>query len=413
LKIIRLQAENIKRIKAIDITPKEDVIIISGNNGMGKTSVLDSIFYALQNREGSKTTPQPIRKGESKAQVTLTLDDFIVTRSWTSDDKSYLKVTNREGLTYNSPQELLDGFLGALTFNPLEFSNMKEKDQRDLLLRLANVDIDSYDEKIKTLTEYRRLQGQKVKLYEGERDTRDFSGVPDKEIDIAEWQSKLEEAIELNHNIDESVQKIDRLETSNINDRAHIATLLEKIEEIKRNIVNSEKLLKRERQWVDSVKKVDIEYIRKSINASLAINEMVQAKNRNIQADKKRDSAQKVYDKFTTDIGVVQKQKYTALHTAKMPIEGLGVNDSFVTYNGIPFCQLSSSEQLKVSMSIAIALNPKLRVIRVTDGSLLDDNNMKVIKDMAKDNDFQIWVEKISDLSGIAFVIEDGEVKNG
>ena len=227
MKIIRLQAENIKRIKAIDITPKEDVIIISGNNGMGKTSVLDSIFYALQNREGSKTTPQPIRKGESKAQVTLTLDDFIVTRSWTSDDKSYLKVTNREGLTYNSPQELLDGFLGALTFNPLEFSNMKEKDQRQLLLKLANIDIDQYDVKIAQLFETRRLQGQTVKLYEGERDTRDFSGVPKEEISIIEFQNKLEEAIDHNRDIDEAQHTLEYHDKFISNSEARINDLEE------------------------------------------------------------------------------------------------------------------------------------------------------------------------------------------
>ena len=68
---------------------------------------------------------------------------------------------------------------------------------------------------------------------------------------------------------------------------------------------------------------------------------------------------------------------------------------------------------LAILLITFILLSSKLRVIRVTDGSLLDDNNMKVIKSMAKDNDFQIWVEKISDSSGIAFVIEDGEVKNG
>ena len=129
MRIIKLQSENVKKVKAIEITPKEDVIIISGNNGQGKTSVLDSIWYALQGGSGLKGTPMPIRKGEKRASVTLTLDDFIVTRTWTADDKTYLKVTNREGLTYNSPQELLDGFIGALTFDPLEFAGMKEKDQ--------------------------------------------------------------------------------------------------------------------------------------------------------------------------------------------------------------------------------------------------------------------------------------------
>ena len=413
MRILELRTENVKKVKAILITPKTDVVIISGNNGQGKTSVLDSIWYALQGRSGLKGTPMPIRKGESKASVTLTLDDFIVTRTWTSDDKTYLKVTNREGLTYGSPQELLDGFIGALTFDPLEFAQMKEKDQRDLLLKLANVDIDSYDEKIKTLTEDRRIQGQKVKLYEGERDTRDFKGIPTEEISISGLQFHLEEAIDHNRDIDAAEHNMKNTQESIQTAQQRITNLQAEIAKIELGIRIYEKEIKTDQEFLQGNKKVDIEVIRAKINKAMEHNELVQAKNRNVQADKKRDAAQKVYDEFTDKIDMQKKGKDTALRLAKMPIEGLSVNETGVIYNDIPFSQLSSSEQLKVSMSIAIALNPKIRVIRVTDGSLLDDDNMKVIKSMAKDNCFQIWIERVNDLSGIAFVIEDGEIKNG
>ena len=429
MRIFQLKTENVKKVKAIEITPTTDVVIISGNNGQGKTSVLDSIWYALQGRTGLKGTPMPIRKGEKKASVTLKLYEeltdagiaigeqpqvkFIVTRSWTADDKTYLKVTNAEGLTYNSPQELLDDFIGELTFDPLEFAQMKEKDQRDLLLRLANVDIDSYDEKIARLREERRIQGQKVKLYEGERDLRDFSDVPTEEISIVELQSKLEEAVDHNRDIDAANHKIEHHKSIIESKQDRILNLQAEIESLKASILTDCTLVEREQKFIKENKKVDIEYIRKSINASLAINEMVQAKKRNLEADKKRDIAQKGYDDYTTGIGVVLKQKVTALQNAKMPIEGLSVNDIGVTYNDIPFSQLSSSEQLIVSLCIAMALNPKLRVIRITDGSLLDDKSMNIIKKYAKAEKYQIWVEKVDGTGTVGFYIEEGEVKNG
>ena len=92
---------NVKRIKAIEITPKDNMVFISGKNDQGKTSVMDSIWYALEGRASLRNTPVPIRKGEEKAEITVTLDDIIVTRKWTANDKTYLKVTNREGLNYN------------------------------------------------------------------------------------------------------------------------------------------------------------------------------------------------------------------------------------------------------------------------------------------------------------------------
>jgi hypothetical protein len=95
-----------------------------------------------------------------------------------------------------------------------------------------------------------------------------------------------------------------------------------------------------------------------------------------------------------------------------MPIKGLSINDDGVIYNSIPFNQISSAEQLKVSLSIAMSMNPTLRVIRIMDGSLLDDDNLKLISEMAKDNDYQIWIEKVDSSGKVGFYIEDGSIKN-
>ena len=413
MRIIQLKSENVKKIKAIDITPKTDVVIISGNNGAGKTSVLDSIWYALQGRIGLKETPMPIRKGQKKASVTLTLEDFVVTRTWTADDKSYLKVTNREGLTYNSPQELLDGFIGELTFDPLEFAQMKEKDQRDLLLKLANIDINQYDEKIARLKEERRIQGQTVKLYEGERDNRDFSGVPAEEIFMTALYCDLEEAVDYNRDIDATNHRIEQQQEMVKAKEKRILDLEDEINVLKVGIKKYNNAIEIDLRFLEENKKKDIEYIRKSINASLAINELVQARNRNIQADYKRDLAQKAYDDYTTGINMVLSQKETALKNAKMPVAGLGISDTGVTYDEIPFSQLSSSEQLIVSLWVAMSLNPKLKVIRITDGSLLDDKSMNVITKCAMAEKYQVWIEKVDGTGKIGFYIEEGEVANG
>jgi hypothetical protein len=42
LRITRLVMHNIKRIRAIDISPTDDVVVIGGKNDQGKSSVLDS-----------------------------------------------------------------------------------------------------------------------------------------------------------------------------------------------------------------------------------------------------------------------------------------------------------------------------------------------------------------------------------
>ncbi|KKL50685.1 hypothetical protein LCGC14_2303040, partial [marine sediment metagenome] len=80
-------------------------------------------------------------------------------------------------------------------------------------------------------------------------------------------------------------------------------------------------------------------------------------------------------------------------------------------YQDVPFGQCGAAERLRVSVAMAMAANPDLRVIRVTDASLLDDNNRAIIDEMAKEHDFQIWLEIVGAEEGVGVVIEDGMVK--
>ena len=139
MKIIKLQAENIKRLKAVEITPDPNgnLVIISGKNDQGKTSVLDSIWFALGGKKAIQT--RPIRSGEDHASITIDLGDYIVERSWTADDKSYLAVRNAQGATFPGPQALLDRLVGDLTFDPLEFASTNKSNQIDILKSAIDV----------------------------------------------------------------------------------------------------------------------------------------------------------------------------------------------------------------------------------------------------------------------------------
>jgi len=436
VKIIELRGENVKRIVAIRIKPKDNMVIISGKNGAGKTSVLDLIWYCLDGGKGLKDTPIPIRKGQTKAKAVTVLAEpteeeelaiengedvilkplFTVTRTWT-EKGSYLKVTNVEGEVQQSPQELLDSFLGRLSFDPLEFAQMKEKDQRELLLKLANIDLKELDDEIADVRERRRQQGVAVKIHSGKREEITIKDLPEFPIQYININKKLEEAIK--HN-----STISKFEVEIVDKKEQIERNKEKIAELQRSNEYMEVEIKHHEKWLSENDVIDVEAIRNKLVEAERINDQIKARERNKAADEKEKEARIVYDKFTKKIEELEDIKKGILDNAKMPIveyssiEGeekpagnLSVSDTGVLFNGIPFSQLSQSEKLKVSMGMAMSLNPKLRVLRITDGSLLDDDNMKVIKQMAKKNDFQIWVERVSDGGEVGFVIEDGELK--
>ncbi len=58
-----------------------------------------------------------------------------------------------------------------------------------------------------------------------------------------------------------------------------------------------------------------------------------------------------------------------------------------------------------------MAANPKLKVLRIQDGSLLDEQNMRLLTEMAEASDYQIWLERVDTSGKVGVVMEDGMVK--
>ena len=437
MKIIELRGENVKIIKAIRIRPKGNTVIISGKNGAGKTSALDLIWYCLDGGKSLKNTPIPIRKGETKAKAVTVLAEpteeeelaiergeevilkplFIVTRTWT-EKGSYLKVTNAQEEIQQSPQELLDSFIGMLTFDPLKFAQMKEKEQRELLLKLANIDLEELDNEIIETRERRRLQGQKVKMLTGEREKiimpegLTVEDLPEEKMSLSDESEILQKALYENQQLE---RNIEGLEESKI-----------ELHRLESEVDRFKILVKARKDYIKNHKHIDVDSMKSHLLEAESTNQLIDARDRNRAKEEREEGARIEYDVITSNINELEDIKRGILDKAKMPIVqysrirgkekpagDLSVSDTGVVFNNIPYSQLAQSEKLKVSMGMAMAMNPKLRVLRITDGSLLDDESMELIKLMAKKNDFQIWIERVSGSGEVGFRIEDGEIKDG
>jgi len=153
LHIVSLEAENVKRLVAVRVEPDPSggLVVVSGRNGQGKTSVLDSIWLALGGAPAGKASSRVVRDGEDSARVVVDLGDLVVTRKWQrsedGQERSSLVVESRDGARYRSPQALLDSLVGRLSFDPLAFAHKPAKDQRADLLSLVSLpfDLDTFD----------------------------------------------------------------------------------------------------------------------------------------------------------------------------------------------------------------------------------------------------------------------------
>ena len=114
---------------------------------------------------------------------------------------------------------------------------------------------------------------------------------------------------------------------------------------------------------------------------------------------------------YTTRIGERNKQAADAVAAAKLPVDGLGFADDEVLMNGLPFAQSSHAEKIRVSCAIAAAMSPKLKVMFVHDGSLLDEDSMELLRTFADERGYQVWCEVVRTDSPVGIVIEDGRIK--
>jgi len=420
MKIIELYAESVKRIKAIQIRPKGNVVWITGKNEQGKTSVLDSIWFALGGKDAFSDTPRPIRDGQKEALISLDLGHMIVTRHWTSNERSYLKVENKEGEKFDKPQELIDSFLGRLSFDPLEFSALSQRDQRDTLLDLADLRelLASLDTQKAELYEQRTLLGRDLSTTEAQLDESELPpNLPKEEVSISKLTEEYEVAVSHNSEIREHTSKKELQQRRLADDDVRVKDLQAEIEQLNVQIADIQEQSKARLETINECDvflhihpAINTAAIKIKLNEADELNQFIRSAQRTAVLKETASKLKLDIAAHTEQLSQVDKTKTKALSKAQMPIEGLGLDDDGVTYDGMPFSQIGSSNQLKVSMAIAMAMNPKLRVIRIQRGNDLDEDNQAIIEKMAKDNDFQLWVEKVSKDGKTGFYIEDGEL---
>lgn len=414
MKIISLEAENLKKLTAVQITPEGNLVQITGRNGQGKTSVLDAIWWALDGSKNVQTTP--IRQGEQKATIRLDLGQLIITRRFNAQEDgtftTSITVENGDGARFSSPQKMLDDLLGELTFDPLAFTRMKDADQVMALRSLVpDFDFDRAEEDVKTAyarrTEYNR--DANMAKAEAESIERDLPAEILSPVDVTKLTADLRKAQEHNAHADDMARKYREA-------AAKVEGIGEKIDQLSSEIerlksVKSERRKEAEEYSKAIAEKTDTMPIMQAIENAAETNKAAAAAQKAKDMRARSDHAAEQSQKLTDSINKIKADAEAAIANANMPIEGLGILDGKVHLDSVPFDQASDAQQLQASIGIAMALNPKLKVIRVRDGSLLDDEAMKVLADMADESQYQIWIERVDSSGKIGFVLEDGHIK--
>lgn len=414
--IISLHAENIKRLKAVHIAPDGALVEITGKNAAGKSSVLDSIMYAIGGKD--QICEKPLRNGQKKGHIVCDLGELVVTRNFT-ESGSTLTVTDKDGVKQTSPQSILDRLTGKLSFDPLAFSRMESREQAATLKKLVGLDFTAIDtERQKAFerrTAFKRMLDEKNAQI---KNLPHHQNVPAVEQSAADLVKEINVAIGKNRMIDAARAGIDQKES----DGKAIATRLKAIaQDIEELCEQQAELENRQAKCIASVVQMkvdlgamelgDVDAAQQKLADITAINAKIRDNAKRDEIVEHAENIEAEVEHLTERIKEIDQQKTNALANAPFPVPGLSFDESGVLLNGLPFAQSSAAEQLKTSVAIGLAGNPTLRVMLIRDGSLLDSDSLKIVAEMAAEKDSQIWIEKVSDGSNVGVVIEDGCVK--
>ena len=411
LHVVELRAENVKRLKAVRIAPDGNVVIIGGENAQGKSSVLDCIQMAIA---GAKAIPgAPIRRGESEANIVLDLGEIRIERTFDASGTKLI-VRNAEGVQQKSPQALLDKLYSKVAFNPLEFATQKPAEQLATLKRIIGLDCTELDGKRAKLYEERTGIGRRATDAEARINTYPTAcmNAPDVEVSVSALMAEKEAADAANAAAAKVRQA--HAEAQKAKSKAD-----EDVEEAERALKAAQDRQARAEEDAEFARVAaealtadeDTAPIIEAIKGADDINRMVRAKQERANAVETFEATEAERKRLTKEIEAIDEEKASAMKAAKWPIAGLGFSADGVTFNRLPFEQASSAERLKTSLAIGMEQNPRLRVLLLPDASLLDKASMAIVREMADDNNMQIWIERVSDSDPGAIIIEDGEIK--
>lgn len=402
MKIVRLTAENIKRLVAVEIEPGGNVVKISGKNNAGKSSVLDSIWWALAGKR--VVQGKPVRDGQKAASIRLELGDLIVTRRFNAhEDGDYttgLTVENADGAQYPKAQDMLDGLIGRLAFDPLDFMRMDKAEQLATLKALAGIDTATLDAEAERVYEERRALNREIKTIKPMVESL-AAGIdedtPTEEQSATEVMADISAAHDHNNALKQAQAACDQ-------GYARVADIEEELRVAKVAEEEAFHALTKLGEPADVATLEEQVRTLQERNAGARKRQELAAKELNLKGLLTRGKS------CNTRLKNIEVRKADLVRKSKLPLPGLALGDDCVLYGDVPLDQAGSAEQLRVSMAMAMALHPKVRVIRITDGSLLDKESMAVIEEMADGEDFQVWVEVVDESGKVGVVIEDGHV---
>ena len=410
IKINKLELENVKKIKAVALTPSANgLTIIGGNNAQGKTSVLDAICWALGGNKYKPSNPQN-DASVIPPNLNITLSNGLVVER--TGKNSTLKVTDPNG--NKGGQQLLDEFIEQLAIDLPKFMESSSKDKANTLLQIIGVgdQLALLEKEEKELYNERlaigRIADQKKKFA---KEQEYYQDAPKDLVSPSELIQKQQEILAKNGENQRKRENVARIEQD-------VAFFTKEVNSLKIQLENKQKQLNESLADLEIAKKDAVDLIDESteeLEQSIAnIDEINRKVRANLDKEKAEDEAreyERQYESLTCKITEVRDSKTELLKGAQLPLEGLSVEDGELTFNNQKWDNMSGAERLKVSTAIVRKLNPKCGFVLLDKLECMDMDTLNEFGRWLEDEGLQAIATRVSTGDECSIIIEDGYVK--
>ena len=418
VKITALEAENVKRIKAVALTPAPTgLTLVGGNNNQGKTSVLDALAWALG---GDRFRPDAAQRDGAiaPAHLKVTLSNGVVVER--KGKNASLTVTDPTGR--RSGQQLLNAFVEPLALDLPRFMDASDKEKADILLRIIGIgaELHTRDLEIKGLYDKRTFTGQLAaqKKHFAE-EMISYPEAPDEPVSASELIRQQQDILARNGEnqrlraqyaeLEQQVQQcVDELKRT----RERIATLQQLAYELDAKHTKLFNQRETARKTVSQLQDESTAELEASIRDIEETNRKVRA---NLEKSRAEDEAAQYaseYDRLTESIQQKRADRMALLNGADLPLPGLSVEDGVLTYKGKHWRDMSGSDQLRVAAAIVRRLNPDCGFVLLDKLEQMDMTTLQEFSAWLEAEGLQAIATRVSTGSECQIIIEDGMVKD-
>lgn len=421
VKISSLELENVKRIRALELTPtSEGLTVIGGRNAQGKTSVLDAIAWSLG---GEKMRPaSPNRDGAANpAHMVVRLSNGIVVERKGKNGALY--VTDETGR--RAGQTLLNELIGQLALNLPKFLECTDKERANYLLDIIGVgeELTKLDTQIKHAFEERHSLGQmKTRKAKAAEELPHYDDAPVMPVSVGDLVRQQQDILARNGENQRKRERVGEIEREMVAANSNVNLMEMRLKEIRRQAESLEGDIRREmekrdrllddltaaKKTAEELQDESTEEIERSIaeieqtNAKVAANRLWQA------ATKEADDLKAEYDGMTETIEKLRSDRTRLLDGANMPLDGLSVEDGLLVYNGHVWSDMSSAEQLRVATAIVHAIKPRCGFVLVDKLEQLDAETLTDFARWCKGVGLQVIGTRVATDDTCTVIIEDG-----